>query len=136
TNHSARVRNTFPMLSQRQGNVVGVIQSATRTTVQLVAALQADPSVTLVEPDFVRHTFDLRPPNDVQFDQLWGLRNTGQSVNGSSGVAQADIEFLKAWGLARPATNNTIVAVIDTGVDVTHPDLIGNVWTNASEIPG
>jgi subtilisin family serine protease len=115
--------------------VVGVVHSTSQTTEELIASLQADPEVAYAEPDFIRHTFDLRPPNDARFGQLWGLRNTGQVVNGTPGSAQADIGFLKAWGLARVATN-TVVAVIDTGVDVTHPDLIGNVWTNASEIPG
>jgi subtilisin family serine protease len=37
---------------------------------------------------------------------------------------------LKAWGLARPSTNEVVVAVIDTGLDITHPDIVSNLWTN------
>ena len=40
-----------------------------------------------------------------------------------------------AWTVA-PGTGRTIVAVIDSGVDVTHPDLAPNLWTNPREIPG
>jgi len=133
--HSATLRQTYSELSRRHGAVVGLLRSANRTTAELIAALQNQPAIDLVEPDYIRQTSDLRPPDDERFAQLWGLHNLGQSVNGSSGLTSADIEFLRAWGLARPTSSRPIVAVIDTGVAVYHPDLIGNVWTNASEIP-
>lgn len=135
TNHTAEFRKPFVTLSQSQGRVLGLIRSRSKTTAELIASLRADPAIAFVEPDFVRHLTDLRPPDDAKFSQLWALRNSGQTVNGSAGTAAADIGFLKAWGLARPTTSPVIVAVIDTGVDVTHPDLTANVWTNASEIP-
>ena len=77
----------------------------------------------------------MRPPTDAYFQQLWGLQNTGQSVNGLPGSSRADIGFLPAWGMARPSTNEIVVAVIDTGVDYTHPDLAANMWTSPGEIP-
>jgi subtilisin family serine protease len=135
TNFAAAFVREFPELSRQQARLSGVVRSDSRSSAELIAALRASPQVLRVEPDFQRRTADLRPPDDPRFESLWGLRNTGQSVNGSAGLAQADIQFLKAWGLARPATN-TVVAVIDTGVEVGHPDLVANVWTNAAEIPG
>ena len=135
TNHAAEFRKRFATLSHSQDRVLGVIRSRSKTTAELIVSLRADPTIAFVEPDFVRHPTDLRPPDDAKFSQLWALRNTGQTLNGSSGVAGADIGFLKAWGMARATTDPVIVAVIDTGVDVTHPDLTANVWTNASEIP-
>jgi len=76
-------------------------------------------------------------PNDDDFSQQWGLHNTGQRVNGTSGTADADIDAPEAWGITingGPATDGsaTIVAVIDSGVDYHHPDLQGNMWEDAN----
>jgi len=74
-------------------------------------------------------------PTDVRFGQMWGLQNTGQAVNGTSGTSGADIRFLQAWGMARPTTNEFVVGVIDSGIDPKHPDLTNNLWINPIEIP-
>ena len=98
--------------------------------------MRADPAVEVAEPNYIRRLYDMRVPNDAYFGRLWGLHNTGQAVNGSPGTPQADIGFLTAWGLASTATNEVVVGVVDTGLDYTHPDLAGNLWTNAREVPG
>lgn len=45
------------------------------------------------------------------------------------------IDAPNAWDIARNA-GEVIVAVIDTGVDIKHPDLVNNIWVNEREIPG
>ena len=85
--------------------------------------------VDFFEPNFVIHTDSI--PNDSQFNQLWGLHNTG--ANG--GVVDADIDAPEAWDVTR-GSRDVVVAVIDTGVDYNHPDLAPNIWVNAREIPG
>jgi serine protease len=92
-------------------------------------ALSRRPDVAAVEPDYVVHT-DLIP-NDPSFGSLWGLDNTGQS----NGRADADIDAAEAWD-AFTGTGETIVAVIDSGVDYNHPDLAANIWRNAREVAG
>jgi subtilisin family serine protease/subtilisin-like proprotein convertase family protein len=87
------------------------------------------PGIRTVEPDYVV-SLD-RTPNDPGLGSQWGLTNTGQS----GGVAGDDIGAAAAWN-AQTGTGNTIVAVIDTGVDYTHPDLAANMWRNPGEIPG
>lgn len=75
-------------------------------------------------------------PNDSLFSDQWGLRNTGQFVPGSGlGTSGADIHATQAWDITT-GSRDVIVAVIDTGIDVTHPDLIPNLWTNPGEIAG
>jgi len=70
-------------------------------------------------------------PNDPLFDDLWGMHNTGQS----GGTPGADINAPEAWYI-RTAADGIIVAVIDTGVDYTHPDLAANMWVNEAELNG
>ncbi|MBI4717786.1 MAG: S8 family serine peptidase [Planctomycetes bacterium] len=74
-------------------------------------------------------------PDDPDFALQWGLRNTGQTINGDVGVPGADLRAGGAWALwtGDPAFR---VAVIDTGIDYGHPDLASNLWTNDQEIPG
>lgn len=70
-------------------------------------------------------------PNDPRFSEQWALSNSGQS----SGVTGADISALSAWTMSK-GSDSVVVAVIDTGVDYSHPDLAANIWTNSGEIPG
>lgn len=42
----------------------------------------------------------------------------------------------KSWDFYQSSNQEVIVAVIDTGVDITHEDLTRNIWTNTSEIAG
>lgn len=64
----------------------------------------------------------LATPNDTNFNSLWGL----QSSNGM------DIDASAAWDL-HTGSDNVVVAILDTGVDYSHPDLSGNIWSNPSE---
>ena len=55
---------------------------------------------------------------------------------GIAGTNGTDTNFLPAWKLARTSSAEVIVGVVDTGVDITHPDLAANIWTNPGETPG
>ncbi len=71
-------------------------------------------------------------PNDLQ-PELWGLKNDGQ-LGGTPG---ADINADMAWNITTgKKENGPIIAVIDTGVDYNHPDLVNNIYINPGEIPG
>jgi len=71
------------------------------------------------------------PPNDTRFDEQWGLNNVGQT----GGTADADVDAPEAWDL-NTGFPNVVVAVLDSGTEVTHFDLSDNVWVNPDEIPG
>ena len=68
---------------------------------------------------------------DPYFGSLWGLQNTGQSIGGQAGIADADIDAPEAW--ARSTGTGATVAVIDTGVETTHADLTGQFTGNPGE---
>ena len=82
-----------------------------------------------VEPNY-KIKFLSTFPNDLRFGELWAMHNTGQF----DGIMDADIDAPEAWDII--TDSNVIVAVIDTGVDYTHPDSAANMWINAAEIPG
>jgi subtilisin family serine protease len=134
-NHSAGFTKHFAELSRMRGKHFGLVRDQKRTTAQLIAGLSKDPAVETVETNYLRW-ISAAPPNDPLFNQMWSLQNTGISVNGLTGIFGDDIKFLSAWTLARPSTNEVVAAVIDTGVDYSHPDLAGNMWTNTAEISG
>ena len=93
------------------------------------ARLNATGLYEFVEPDFLRYRRGA--PNDPRFAEQWALHNTGQS----GGRAGAHISATAAWD-TRSSAESVIVAVLDTGLRVTHEDLAGNLWINPGEIPG
>ncbi len=70
-------------------------------------------------------------PNDTSISDLWGMHNVGQA----GGTIDADIDAPEAWELYT-GSSEVVIAVIDSGIDYTHPDLIDNLWINPGEIPG
>jgi subtilisin family serine protease len=71
-------------------------------------------------------------PADTHFGRLWGLHNTGQNVNGTVGSIDADIDAPQAW-IHETGRKHVVVAVIDTGCDLDHPDLKNNILPRGSE---
>ena len=70
------------------------------------------------------------PFNDPLLKDQWHYENTGQT-----GYSGADINLFEAWTKTGGA-NNIVVSVHDQGVDVNHPDLKANIWTNPAELNG
>jgi subtilisin family serine protease len=92
-------------------------------------AMRANPNVLYAEPNYRVRAAQI--PNDPRFGELWGMENVAQT----GGVNDADIDASGAWDV-HTGSGSMIVAVIDTGIDYTHPDLAANIWVNADEIPG
>lgn len=85
------------------------------------------PGVEFVEPNYLVSRDEITP-GDPRFNEQWSLRNTGQS----GGQVGADINATAAWETTTGSAT-TVIAVIDGGIDFTHPDLINNQWTNSRE---
>jgi subtilisin family serine protease len=88
--------------------------------------------VLFAEPSEAGFNDALYIPDDSDFGQLWGLRNTGQTVSGVAGTAGADIHVEGAWDITR-GDPQVIVAVIDSGCDQAHPDLAANYLPRGTE---
>eukprot|EP00931_Biecheleriopsis_adriatica_P022042 TRINITY_DN14269_c0_g1_i2.p1 TRINITY_DN14269_c0_g1~~TRINITY_DN14269_c0_g1_i2.p1 ORF type:complete len:1324 (+),score=272.48 TRINITY_DN14269_c0_g1_i2:183-4154(+) len=76
----------------------------------------------------VSHGDDTQIPHDKFFSELWGMHHFGGR----------DIDAVEAWKTftGKFASQSLVVAVIDTGIDYTHPDLKDQMWVNPGEIPG
>ena len=92
-------------------------------------ALERRDGVLYAEPNAVRRA-SLRP-DDLHYSLLWGLENTGQAIQGSAGSIDADTDAGDAWDAG--IGGGGAVAVIDSGVDLAHPDLAANAWLNPGE---
>jgi thermitase len=121
--YATRVEEKIPHL---QVSVVDLPKDLSVT--EAVERYEASPHVRYAEPDYIM--YPAMKPNDPAYSKMSNLNNTRQD----GGILNADIDAPEAWG-ATTGGSGTVVAVIDTGVDITHPDLRDNIWTNPDEIP-
>lgn len=103
------------------------------TVKEAVDVYEESPDVEYAQPNYL--LYPTKTTNDTYYDRyLYGLNNTGQVIGGTAGIPDADIDVMEAWDEST-GDQETIVAVIDEGVDVNHPDLRGNIWRNPGETP-
>ena len=88
-----------------------------------IARLRSNPCIEYVEKNGVARI----ETGDPHYSYQWGLHNSSYSGR--------DIHAEEAWTIST-GNSEIVVAVIDTGVDLDHEDLIANLWTNPNEIPG
>lgn len=103
--------------------------------------LANNPDIEYIEPNYIISLESVKgeAPKDASFSKQWGLSNNGK--NGgifSPGVAGEDINAMKAWDITKGATGDKTIkiAVIDTGVEYTHPDLKAQMDVNLAELNG
>lgn len=116
---------TFPLVN---GLVHARIITSGQTVDQTIQTLSQDPDVLYAEPNYILNR--LAVPNDPRFNALYGLNNTGQT----GGVIDADVDAPEAWDIETGASNEVLVAVLDSGVNLNHADLRANIWANPDEI--
>jgi uncharacterized delta-60 repeat protein len=109
-----------------------LVDVGSASNVKAVArAYERDAAVEFAQPNYVRKLASVFP-NDPSFGELWGLHNAGQRVNGVTGISGSDMDLPQAWERTTGSAAVT-VGVVDTGIDYTHTDLNGNIWTNPNE---
>jgi thermitase len=119
-----------------------VVNTNNRSVPATVALYQSNPNVRYAEPNYLRLMIipnegsDPNPPNGLGIDyfpEQYGLHSTGQSIyydewTGAPGaittVTDADVDAPEAWDL-HTGSPLTTVAILDSGVQCSHPDLVG-----------
>jgi subtilisin family serine protease len=122
----ARPRRVFPGM----GGLQIVEVPAGSDIVGLIEAYRLA-GVAWAEPDYYVYSTAVPDDPDYESGRQWYLHNTGQS----GGLPGADIRAVEAWDRQSTASN-IVVAVLDSGVRITHEDLAQNLWVNSGEIAG
>ena len=129
-----------PSLSSTESNDIVRVKLPQGVDVNdALAQMKQDERIAFAEPNYLYQLPEFQAtepttlPNDLT-SKLWGLHNEGQT----GGKPGADINAPEAWQITQGdnSPNGPLIAVIDTGIDYTHPDLAANMWTNPGEIPG
>lgn len=103
------------------------------TVQEMVYALNQNPDVEYAEPNYIAYI--VTTPNDALFSYQYALFNSGQSIGSPGspqGTERADIKATAAWEETK-GDNQVIIAVIDTGVDLLHPDLKNKVLSGGRD---
>lgn len=111
----------YDILTIDSFNTIGVDHIKLSDTMAVPEALKIfrnDPNIDYVEPNYYHYA--TATPNDPLFSQLWGMQK---------------IRAPEAWDTTT-GSSGVVIAVIDSGVRWSHPDLRANMWKNSGEIPG
>ncbi len=96
-----------------------------KNTLSVANKFQESGWTEFAEPNFIAEAKKAALPNDVLINEQWHLHNTGQG----GGIIGEDVSASEAWDITT-GSPDIVIAIIDDGVDIDHPDLKANIWEN------
>ncbi len=95
-------------------------------TIRLANRLSESREVEYSAPNFVSESRKLALTNDPLLSDQWHLNNAG----GTGATAGEDVKAFAAWDITPGGKPKVVIAIVDDGVDIEHPDLQANIWVN------
>jgi len=104
--------NIYYSYYNSQASPFTVAEELKRSSTQIVYA----------EPKYLHFTSEMKvePPNDSLYQQQYHLPN---------------VNAAEAWSIIKSDQGNVVIAIVDGGTEINHPDLNANFWNNPNEIP-
>ncbi len=109
-------KNLFPNDSKGLGNIFAIEYSSPVSPKYAASVFSKNECLTWAEPDYIGKLAGV-VPNDEKYSAQWYLRK---------------IDMENAWA-EEQCDGDIVVAVVDNGLDISHPDLSAQIWTNPDE---
>lgn len=117
--HGLKLMKQYPHLKDTY--LFKVTKSAGKNPVKVTIDLNERAEVVYAEPNLINRFQNFYTPTDSLFANQWHLK----AENGIEVIAGADVDATSAWDITR-GSRDVIVAIIDDGIDLTHPDFKGD----------
>ena len=130
--HDLAEKEALDRHARADGPRLRLVSVPAARTEALIPILERDPRVAYAEPNYlITGALQAATPTDPYYVQQTALDNFGQF----SSVPDADIDATDAWKVTT-GSPDVLIAVMDVGMNYTHPDLVANIWANPFETPG
>lgn len=120
-------------IKRNLGNIDIITASDNAEYEMVLHELKNNPYVEYAQPDYKLKRLEVTS-GDLSSEQ-WSIANSGQSIMGQTGNSGIDINVRSVWDYEK-GNESVIVGVLDSGMDISHPELKDSIYINQKEIPG
>lgn len=121
---SIKVENVSDFKERKSSVSIVTVSSKKLSTKKIIDELKDEEDVLIAEPNYIYRASSIT--NDTYSNFQWALENTGKN----NGKVSEDIKPTTMWNKKSTEKDTPVVAIIDSGVDYTHPDLKDKMWVN------
>lgn len=121
---SIKVKKVSDFKERKSSKSVVTVSSKKLSTEKIIEQLKGEDDVLIAEPNYIYRKSSIT--NDTYSNFQWALENTGKN----NGKVSEDIKPTTMWNKKSTEKDTPVVAIIDSGVDYTHPDLKDKMWVN------